>query len=141
MTIRSARCALASPINPRARRVFSGTSPSSQSSCARATRTVRSREPTTAGRAYCPLQALRVVLILGLQAGVCAEVGVLGHVRAVAARRRGPAQCLRPGAGVIRRPAAADPEIADAQPLRRPRELGDLVAVSGERGKRPRERT
>ena len=58
----------------------------------------------------------------------------------VSARRRRPSERLGQAPDVVRTGAAADAEVADAELVRVPGELRDLVAVAGERIERRRER-
>src|SRR5437588_11015030 len=85
-------------------------------------------------------QLLGVLLVLGAQARVGAEKGVLRHVGRVPARRRCAADGLREAADVVRAGAAADAEIADAELERGRAELGQLVAVAREGVESRRER-
>src|SRR5690349_3811726 len=86
------------------------------------------------------LEMTRVFLVLLLQAGVRAEVGVLGHVGGVPAGRRRLANRLGQAPDVVRSGAAADAEIAYPQVVGRFAEFGHFVAATGEgierRGKR-----
>src|SRR5207245_359118 len=86
------------------------------------------------------LELLGVLLILGPEARIGAEEGMLRHVRAVAARGRAASDRLGERADVVRARAAADAEVANAELVGLPAELGDLVAVARERVEGGRER-
>src|SRR3954447_20063135 len=89
--------------------------------------------PTTTKRAERTLEPPGEGEVVLLQAGIRAEVGVLGHVGRVAAPRRAAAHRLGHRADVMRRGAAAEAEVAHAQLERLRREARDVVARTRER--------
>src|SRR5579885_2658579 len=85
-------------------------------------------------------ELLGVVQVALFKRGVAAEKGMAGHVGAIAARRRGPAERFCDCANVVRPGSAAHAEVVDTELMGGGSELAELVSVAGEwvqcRGKR-----
>src|SRR5215216_1703267 len=94
--------------------------------------------PTTATRGSLS-SVLPVHEPLRLLADVLPEDRMLRHVGRVAAGRNRPAEALGHRADEVRRAAAAEADVADAEVARRGGELGQLEAVALERLERDRE--
>src|ERR1700720_1651428 len=91
---------------------------------------------TTRAALFMPRARSGLVLVVGLDLAdllVGSEIGVLGHVDAVAAGRRVPPETLGQGADVMGSRAAAHPEVADPEPVGLAAEIEDLRARGQER--------